>query len=39
MPSTSGLAKAGAIMLAALVAVTCYGALHPKVVSQAPVAR
>ena len=32
MPSTSGLVKIAAVMLAVLVAVTGYAALHPKVV-------
>ena len=33
MPKTSGLVKAGTAMLAVLVAVTCYAAVHPRVVA------
>lgn len=32
MPNTSGLVKAGAAMMAVLVAMTLYAAVHPKVV-------
>lgn len=35
MPNTSGLVKAGTAMLAVLVAVTFYAALHPKVANTA----